>query len=80
MFKCLNVRPTTSPLVVVEAFTTLFNSYVKNLIEMGGYWVANLREKGGLFDTWLATSRKKRAILVRDWCEVGSTTCFKSLR
>ncbi len=33
-FKCLNVRPTPS-LLVVEAFTTLFNSSVNNLIEMG---------------------------------------------
>jgi hypothetical protein len=33
-FKCLNVRPTPSPLVV-EAFTTLFISSVKNSIEMG---------------------------------------------
>jgi hypothetical protein len=33
-FKCLYVRPTPSPLVV-EAFTTLFNSSVKNLKEMG---------------------------------------------
>jgi hypothetical protein len=36
MFKCLNVRSTPS-LIVVEAFTTLFNSYVKNVIEMGSY-------------------------------------------
>jgi hypothetical protein len=33
-FKCLNVRPTPS-LLVVDAFTTLFNIYAKNLIEMG---------------------------------------------
>jgi hypothetical protein len=33
-FKCLNLRPTPS-LLVVDAFTTLFNSSVKNLTEMG---------------------------------------------
>jgi hypothetical protein len=44
-----------------------------------GYWVANLREKGGLFETFLTTS-PKRGLWLEMGGKVGRTTCCKSLR